>query len=166
MSHNAGMEVGQTTGIITNPNLPAFFAYVASTITNVTGNSTVYTIVYDSERFDYGSNFNTTTGIFTAPVTGIYRFEWGTQLLQLGTANFLQHLFVTTAETYSTGYLDAGGIDSSGTLVTPSCSILADMTAADTARVQIQVNGTGADTADVGGNSGTMVTWFSGSLVR
>jgi hypothetical protein len=36
------------------------------------GTGAITAIVYDTELFDTGSDFNTTTGIFTAPVTGYY----------------------------------------------------------------------------------------------
>lgn len=35
------------------------------------------TIVFDTEELDTGSNFDTSTGLFTAPYTGVYQFNWG-----------------------------------------------------------------------------------------
>ena len=47
-------------------------AYVDTTIADVTGDGTAYTIIFDAESFDIGSNFDTATGIFTTPVAGKY----------------------------------------------------------------------------------------------
>ena len=44
-----------------------------STIVNVTGDNTFYgPIIFDTVAFDTGSNYNATTGLFTAPTTGKY----------------------------------------------------------------------------------------------
>ena len=55
-------------------DLVAFSAY-RTTSTQSVGNSVETTIIYNAEDFDYGSNYDTSNGIFTAPVTGIYRIE-------------------------------------------------------------------------------------------
>ena len=38
-------------------------------------NNTETIVVYNAEEYDIGNNFNTTTGLFTAPVDGIYIFD-------------------------------------------------------------------------------------------
>ncbi|XP_046569003.1 uncharacterized protein LOC124277376 [Haliotis rubra] len=53
----------------------AFQAFVSSSL-NVTS---LHPVVYDSIIYDTGSGYNTTTGVFTAPVNGTYMF-W----IQLG----------------------------------------------------------------------------------
>jgi hypothetical protein len=48
------------------------FAYVNSNVSNVTGDGTSYTIIFNSTVVDSASAFNTGTGVFTAPNTGYY----------------------------------------------------------------------------------------------
>ncbi|MEO5499474.1 MAG: hypothetical protein ABIR46_03170, partial [Candidatus Saccharimonadales bacterium] len=40
------------------------------------GNATFALVVLDTELFDTGSNFSTSTGLFTAPIAGFYQFMW------------------------------------------------------------------------------------------
>jgi hypothetical protein len=61
-----------SSGIQTNPNQPAFSAYLSSNQPNVTGANTQYLIPYDMVIFDQGGNFNTSTHLYTFPVTGVY----------------------------------------------------------------------------------------------
>ena len=61
-------------GEITEPLQPAFLATVTSQISNVTGDGTLYVLVWDAEVFDQGSNFDGTS-TFTAPIAGRYLFE-------------------------------------------------------------------------------------------
>jgi len=61
-----------STGRILTPARPAFRGYRAYTSTDFT---TETVIAGYTEDFDIGSCFNHTTGIFTAPVTGIYQIN-------------------------------------------------------------------------------------------
>ena len=56
------------------PNVPAFRAFKSGTSTVTTTGAAIW--VCDSEIFDNGGNFNTSTGKFTAPVDGYYFFTW------------------------------------------------------------------------------------------
>jgi len=54
----------------------AEFLGVRTTVaSDVTGNSNVYTVLYDSERFDANSDFNPATGRFTARSKASYHFN-------------------------------------------------------------------------------------------
>ena len=53
--------------------LPIFHAYRTSNYSIGTSDAI---IIYDTTKVNQGSHYNTTTGIFTAPVDGIYEFAW------------------------------------------------------------------------------------------
>ena len=59
-------------GQILTPNQPAFYAYGVSGGTFATGSYWIFS----STIFNRGNHYNASTGIFTAPVSGIYEFTW------------------------------------------------------------------------------------------
>ena len=143
--------VASETGIVANFAYPqiAFSAVVSSQIPNVTGNATEYPIVFNSETYDYGSNYNNATGVFTAPATGKYLLSTAVRIT-VGTA---VTTYVAKISTSNRDYVfyrgDTDNIrDGSGTF-TCAGSFVVDMDAADTARVTITVSGLGSDTVDV-----------------
>lgn len=54
------------------PSAVKFSAYLANPVSNVTGNSTNYTVVFDTVVVDTASGYNASTGHYTFPKTGIY----------------------------------------------------------------------------------------------
>lgn len=54
----------------------AFEANLSAPVTNVTGDSTQYTVIFDSVITQIGTAYNNSTGVFTAPVTGLYQFSF------------------------------------------------------------------------------------------
>ncbi len=135
----------------------------ASTANNVTGDGTPYTIVWNTSSFDQGSNFNTGTGTFTAPIAGKYLFGCSVGAQNLGAAHATFQLAVTTTAftqilNYSSAFTSAGG----GALYLESSSVLLTMAASDTAIVVITVAGS---TKTVGVYGGTSASTFWGYLV-
>jgi hypothetical protein len=55
-------------GYVTTPKQPSFCAYDIQTSSG--------DIIYGSTWHNEGNHFNTTTGVFTAPITGVYHFSF------------------------------------------------------------------------------------------
>jgi hypothetical protein len=127
--------------------------------TNATGDGTVVTVVYGTESYDVGSNFASNT--FTAPVTGKYLLVVNTKLGNLGTGHTtLRVSIVTTARTY----FQIFDVASSPFTGMPfSIHVLADMSASDTAIVQVNVSGSTKTVTIVGAAT---QSFFSGTLIN
>jgi len=147
-------------GHITKPLQPAFQAVPSSDINNlnVSGASNT-TLVFDTERFDANGDYNNGSGIFTAPVTGKYQLQYVIRLQNTDTdVTSYDFEMVTSNKAYKVRF-DPDYGDSDTAFLTVSLSILADMDAADTAKLQYYQFGGSAQT-DVDTES-----YFSGYLV-
>lgn len=141
-----------------NTSRCAFFAYNTTNPQNVTGDGTNYTVVFDTELFDQGSNFASNT--FTAPVTGLYQLNVGVLGLSLVSTMTATLQIVATGITYTYGNI--------ATTVTGNYpmnfSVFVRMTAADTATINYNV-ASGTKVVDVYGGANDPRTFFSGFLV-
>jgi len=147
-----------STGAVTIPNQPAFYAETGSTQTDF-GQSSTHTLAFSVERFDQNSDFASNN--LTAPVTGRYflhttlRFEsidtaatyylWG-----FGTSNHDYFSIIDPKFSADVGYISV------------QQTVLADMDANDTARVVFQQVG-GSQQTDLQGAGG--YSYFCGHLV-
>lgn len=150
-------------GEITMPLQPAFSAYNSATRSNVTGDGTNYTVVYDTEIYDRGGDFNNSTYTFTAPVTGIYSLKGC--LLLTGLDNDPTQLnisLVTSNRTYNAEVnSSAFPVGNYQMDMIRDC----DMDAGDTAVVKIQAyKAPSSLSANVYGNATSFYTIFQGRL--
>lgn len=150
-----------TSGAQTVPLQPSFGAYQNGDVSNVTGDSTNYTIIFGNELFDRASNYDNTTGVFTAPVTGIYQFSCMVLYLSVIAAGQCLLQLVTTARPYTFG---AGGTSLVGN-VPLGFSVAVPMTAGDAAHVVAQVGNMTKVVGIYGTSSGDVRTYFSGVLL-
>lgn len=148
----------------TNTSQPSCLIW-QTTISNVSGDGTIYTLIFNNSVFDQNSNFNTGTGTFTAPVTGKYKFDVMIALSGLTsshTAGFFQ--LVTTSANYLFYNCNPWAISNSGSAGMVG-SILANMSATDTATVRMQISNGTKVVGLVGNSSSDIRTAISVSLI-
>jgi hypothetical protein len=153
-------------GEMTNASQPEFIAYVSANILNVTGDATSYDpVIFNTELSDQGSDYNTTTGIFTAPISGIYSFFSTLSLGGLTSShNAMDNIIgVVGIANYVGPKVNAGAARNSVNELTVGNSSLIILDAADTVQVFLNVGG-GTKVVDVLGDSNP-ITRFSGKLV-
>lgn len=143
---------------VTQPLQPSFLVTNSAGATDVTGDGTVYTVLWGNEIYDQGSNFASNT--FTAPITGRYLLTATVSVANMLIGHTGRALkIVTTARNYTNDYNQAlAEVDR-----TMSVTCIADMTAGDTAIVTLDVSGA-TKTVDISA-SGTL-NHFSGSLIN
>lgn len=149
----------------TIPLQPCFYTYRNTTIYNVTGNGTEYTVVFTTEIFDQNADFDGTS-TFTAPVDGKYLLTavitYSSGLTLAHTAHVLK--IDTTQNTY-TGAICGNGEFAFNVnyYISTKLAVIADMDASDTAVIKVTWSN-GANTVNIRG-SGTPETWFCGELL-
>jgi|TARA_R100000084_G_C4634873_1_gene140424 hypothetical protein len=152
----SGMTISSANEI-TMSSQPAFYVVNTNSNNNIATNNTEVTIEFDTERYDVNSDFNTSTFLFTAPVTGKYQLNVSLNISQLDTATTQYTIRLNTS---NRNYLLA--IDpefGSDTLFPFSISTLADMDANDTAKVTLAQNG-GNNQTDVRDDPGSHFSGF------
>ena len=147
-----------TAGQRTMPLQPAFLATLSAIRTNVTGDGTLYTIVYDGVTFDQASSFSGGT-TFTAPITGKYFFTFSLNIFNLSPAH--TRAFQSLPD-FSATELNPANVMSSAGNCTMLSSAFIPMTAGQTLKATITVfNGT--KTVSTGGAG--YDNYFTGWLV-
>lgn len=149
-------------GESTMPLQPAFMARVSSTITDITGDSALYQIIFDTERFDQGGDYDETIGEFEAPVDGIYQLNTSVRANQ-PTGQTIDTLFLVTGNN-TVQLADFNGANykrTNGNWALSGGHIM-DMDMGDDAFIRLQVQGASLDVDILGG---TNATYFTGALV-
>jgi len=141
----------------------AFSVGLSADLNNVTGNGTEYTILCDTEIYDYLNQYNPATGRFTVNRTGKYLLSCCVKLnVPNGSTTAVVRIATSnkTYEVYRGSF--ANQRDTSGN-VTVNGAVIADMDTNDFAFIQVVVAGIGADTVDVLASDGAVFSgqWLS-----
>lgn len=144
-------------GIITQATQPSFNVTNSAGQTNVTGDGTNYTVVFNTETFDQNADFGSNT--FTAPVTGRYLLTCLITIQSLEAASTQCFVRIVTS---NRSYVAQEVRDYlASDRYTGSIAVVADMDASDTATVTTQVDGG----TKVVGLQDTVGCKFTGQLI-
>ncbi len=146
------------TGELLYPLQPAFLAFNSVTDANATGDGTIFTIDFNTQVYDVGSNYG--VGVFTAPVTGKYSFGTSVVMDNVGTADVGSITIVTSNRSYSgLGLQDPGGTKDVNNNLTFAGDALADMDFADTASITCTLSGQAKTVGVFGTTAPTTFSW-------
>ena len=165
--------VPTTANEVTSPSQPAFSAYLGTTDSDVTGDSTIFLIgdtdigTAMTEIFDQNNDFNTGSSagaLFTAPVTGRYILIATVGTGDTGACSYLlPELRTSNRRFYQSDNNPTPTVNTSDESFT-RITALAEMDAADTAWFMTRGDNT-TKTLDVLGQAGTnLTTYFMGYL--
>ena len=164
--NNSGTTI-DSSGIYHNTNQPAFFAYLNTTLANVTGDDNKVTVPFDTAPLNVGNCFNTSTGIFTAPIAGAYIFNSSITLIGLNSsATFTQYYSIFNINGFE-GFLDKNTQIlpiKDGDFYCVSSSIQFQMNGGDTLKVYPNVVGHSKTVGYAGKTGSTIRCFFSGYL--
>jgi hypothetical protein len=135
-----------TGGQITTPYQPAFLAYGNSSY----GGINTY-LIYPTTQFNRGGHYNASTGVFTAPVSGVYYFSWAS--IGNNTNTIYRFFFRINNSNALSDYQLRQEVTSGGYATNGNRDIVVSLSAGDTARIFYAVDN--SSTAPYGANSAT-----------
>ncbi len=168
---DGGLGVAKDTylgGVVNMAGQPTFLAFKETgdgNQDNATGNGTDIKITYPTEQKDVGADFNVSTSVHTAPLTGEYVYTVGYFVQNLTSSmTFLKLTLVTSNDTYTLNRVDGFSIQDSSASILQTWAAVVPMDASDTAEVHIQVSNGAGDTVDIIASAGPL-NFFAGRFL-
>lgn len=141
-----------------------FSVYLSGNVANQTGDGTIAPVICDTVVTDTNSAYNTSTGIYTVPVTGFWQFNFSIFMFRVTGTNGVCIIDITiNGSPLRTYEVNFENLQTSGELILNS-SINWAANSGDTVQVACQITGSGSPNIGYGGTiAGTR---FSGCLNR
>lgn len=147
----------------------AFFAFLTNNLSNVTGDLTDYIVIFNTEAFDIGGNYDPATGIFTAPVTGKYRFTFNVFLSSIPAGATYSRLTIDTNSGFNRIYescqMNPGAVKDGDGNLGLNINITADVNAGEGVRCRVLI-GNSTKTVGLIGGATNPQTFFCGELIK
>ena len=134
--------------------VPAFHAYVSGNNLAAVGS-----LVLDSESLDDGGGYDNTTGVFTAPKSGVYQFAFKTSFISAGIVRML-HNGNRISGTWASDDTDGADDDRTGAM-----PLVIRLSAGDTIEVELHAINGNANVTLWGTTTHGAFTTFSGHWV-
>jgi hypothetical protein len=148
-----------------SPSYKGFSVRLTTTASNVTGDGTTYTVLFNTNDFDSNSGYNAATGLYTVPIAGKWFFYATVSLGDL-TSSHTQasiNLEASSSFTFQSNQCSAAAIRNSGNSASLQVSGFFDLTVGQTVKTTILV-ANGTKVVDALGNS-VNITTLNGFLV-
>ena len=143
-------------GSRTLPAQPCIKVKLSGDVTNVTGDGTAYTVIFDSVITDQQSNYNNSTGIFTAPIAGMYLVTAGVTFTGLTALDTTGKVTLTGSDGSAVNEIGIGALLDPSNQASICLSYILNMSNSGTVKVVATVSGS---TKSVGIKSGSS-SWF------
>jgi len=153
---------------VTNSSVQSCFHAVKDNLNaDVTGDGTVYQIVYATTDFNVGSDYDTSNGRYTAPKNGIYSFIVSQAVTNIGTQSTMYY----ELEVYDSGFstlqkkfeilrCNPSTVKNDGDIVFNSGMVITELNSGEIVIVNASI-GVGGDSKTVGVQEG----FFNGTLL-
>ena len=171
MATNGDLSTGlffsaSSAGHIIMPSQPAFSYSVNSAVTNVTGDGTLYTLVFSNQNFQKGGNNWDGTSTFTCPNDsgGVYHFNLAIILQNLTTSHNTCQLILSVSgvQNYTFNVCNPGAMKDVANNLSVGMNSYILLGPGDTLQAQLTVSG---GTKTVGISNAAINSWIQGTLV-